>query len=128
MKIDRKQVYDKCGGRCAYCGKKLAFKDMQVDHIYAKRDFDYHRRKLGLDYTRDDIKNLYPSCKVCNNWKKTFTPEKFKKEIEAQIIRLRLRSASFRLAERFGLVQSNNIKIEFWFETLGLRELKRKEV
>jgi 5-methylcytosine-specific restriction endonuclease McrA len=29
----RRLVYDKYGGRCAYCGKELRFEDMQVDHI-----------------------------------------------------------------------------------------------
>lgn len=29
----RQLVYDKCGGHCAYCGKEIAYKDMQVDHI-----------------------------------------------------------------------------------------------
>ena len=29
----RQQVYDKYNGRCAYCGCKLEYKDMQVDHI-----------------------------------------------------------------------------------------------
>lgn len=33
----RQQVYDKCGGHCAYCGKEIAYKDMQVDHVVPKR-------------------------------------------------------------------------------------------
>ena len=38
MKIDRQKVYDKCGGRCGYCGKELkSIKDMQVDHIHLKK-------------------------------------------------------------------------------------------
>ena len=24
----RQQVYDKCGGHCAYCGKEIAYQDM----------------------------------------------------------------------------------------------------
>lgn len=31
-KNTRRFVYDKYGGRCAYCGSKIAFEDMQVDH------------------------------------------------------------------------------------------------
>lgn len=29
----RQKVYEKYDGHCAYCGCKLEYKDMQVDHI-----------------------------------------------------------------------------------------------
>ena len=29
---ERKAVYELCGGHCAYCGKEIAIKEMQVDH------------------------------------------------------------------------------------------------
>lgn len=35
-KAVRKQVYEKYNGHCAYCGRPIAYKDMQVDHIKAK--------------------------------------------------------------------------------------------
>ena len=34
-KQTRLTVYNKCNGHCAYCGCKLEYKDMQVDHITA---------------------------------------------------------------------------------------------
>ena len=36
-KIDRQKVWEKYNGRCAYCGKEIALKDMQVDHIKPRR-------------------------------------------------------------------------------------------
>ena len=30
----REAVYKKYGGRCAYCGRAIAYKDMQVDHFF----------------------------------------------------------------------------------------------
>ena len=27
------QIWQKYGGRCAYCGEPIEYKDMQVDHI-----------------------------------------------------------------------------------------------
>jgi 5-methylcytosine-specific restriction endonuclease McrA len=33
MKINREEVYNKCSGHCAYCGKEITIKQMQVDHI-----------------------------------------------------------------------------------------------
>ncbi len=32
-KTVRKKVYDKFGGRCAYCGKKIELKDMQLGRL-----------------------------------------------------------------------------------------------
>jgi 5-methylcytosine-specific restriction endonuclease McrA len=29
----RLEVYNKYNGHCAYCGKELEYKDMQVDHL-----------------------------------------------------------------------------------------------
>lgn len=34
-KKTREAVYQKYGGRCAYCGRPIAYKDMQVDHLAA---------------------------------------------------------------------------------------------
>ena len=32
MKINREEVYNKCGGHCAYCGNDITIKQMQIDH------------------------------------------------------------------------------------------------
>lgn len=29
----REQIYHKYDGRCAYCGREIEYKDMQVDHL-----------------------------------------------------------------------------------------------
>jgi len=29
----RRRVYEKYGGRCAYCGQPIAYRDMQVEHL-----------------------------------------------------------------------------------------------
>lgn len=34
---ERRAVYDKMGGRYAYCGEQLNYEDMQVDHVVALR-------------------------------------------------------------------------------------------
>jgi len=36
-KKQRIKVYEKYNGHCAYCGKKIEYKDMQVDHIDPQR-------------------------------------------------------------------------------------------
>lgn len=34
----RQSVYEKYEGHCAYCGEHIDYKDMQIDHINAKRN------------------------------------------------------------------------------------------
>ena len=48
---ERRIIYDKMGGHCAYCGEDLAYEDMQVDHIVALRsegDDDLANNASGL--------------------------------------------------------------------------------
>ena len=64
--IDRKAVYDKFGGKCAYTGTPLK-DDWQVDHIIPK----------GLGGT-DDINNLLPAQRIVNHYKRCLDNETFK--------------------------------------------------
>lgn len=32
-KSERTAIYNKYSGHCAYCGKEIEYKDMQVDHL-----------------------------------------------------------------------------------------------
>ncbi len=58
-KATRQQVIEKYDYHCAYCGVEITLKSMQVDHIIPK---------VYPDGT-DDIKNLNPACRACNNYK-----------------------------------------------------------
>lgn len=64
MKIDRVKIHEKFGGHCAYCGKAITVKDMQVDHYWPQ--FLAHFQ-APLDNNR--IENLMPACRKCNNFK-----------------------------------------------------------
>ena len=63
-KKTREAVYRKYGGRCAYCGRAIACKDMQVDHFRPLRVWD------EVDGAADDISNLMPACRMCNHYKR----------------------------------------------------------
>lgn len=118
----RKTVHQKYGGRCAYCGEGITLKQMQVDHIIPKRHYsDVHgclivKAKKFTEYGLNDIRNLNPACRPCNNRKAACTLEEFREEIAEQVRRLRRDSNQFRLAERFGLVEVNEQPVIFWFE------------
>ncbi len=48
----REAVYQKYDGHCAYCGRKMAYKDMQVDHFLPLRAWSIE------DAGTNDISNL----------------------------------------------------------------------
>ena len=50
-------------GTCYYCGKKVGYKNLTMDHIIPLSRGGHSTKK-----------NLVPSCKDCNNRKKTLLP------------------------------------------------------
>ncbi len=107
----RQQVYGKCGGHCAYCGKVIAYKDMQVDHV--------HPKYLG---GTDDIANLLPSCQACNFRKGTNSLEAFRVQINEQCDTL-CKTFQARMSLAYGLIERIDKPIVFYFE-----KLKKKEI
>lgn len=110
----RKTVHQKYGGRCAYCGEEITVKQMHVDHLKPiwRGNPTVNPAKRGTN----DFDNMMPACKPCNIWKGVYSLEQFRAEMTAQVERLRLRSANFRMAERYGLVEATARPVIFWFE------------
>lgn len=110
----REKVHAKYGGRCAYCGQKITIKQMHIDHlkpIYRGND------SVSPEYRgADTLDNMMPACKPCNLWKGVYLIEQFREEVAAQVERLRMRSANFRMAERYLLVEVTEKPVVFWFE------------
>lgn len=59
-------IYNKTQGRCAYCGELLV-NDWQVDHIEPKVNFEVYYPGENVN----DIKNLFPTCRICNHYKRS---------------------------------------------------------
>ena len=74
MKIDRAAVYEKYDGHCAYCGRKIEYKDMQVDHMIPQVTF-YEKVEIG---DVNDMSNLMPACRQCNHYKRANSIEIFR--------------------------------------------------
>lgn len=119
-KTVRLQVFEKCGGHCGYCGNAIELKQMHVDHIQPKQRgwSEDAAAKINLVKGSDDIENFMPACKRCNLWKKTFSIETFRKEIQMQHERLLRDSAGYRLASDFGVIQAETKPIVFYFEQI----------
>lgn len=117
-KEKRLEVYNKYQGNCAYCGKKIELKDMQVDHIMPKRLWEN-----GLPDGRniDDDTNLNPSCRRCNHYKRANTLEGYRKLIITLHERIRKQYLS-KVAEDYKVIIVKPWDGKFYFEKVGNRE------
>lgn len=116
-KKTRELVYNKYNGHCAYCGCKIEYKDMQVDHIIPIfRNVDGEKPYGNIRGT-DDISNYNPSCRSCNKRKGTFSIEGFRTQLEACHERMMRDNANYRQMIRYGQIKLiNDGKIKFFFE------------
>jgi 5-methylcytosine-specific restriction endonuclease McrA len=104
-KAERQEVYDKCGGHCAYCGCEITIKQMQVDHV----------QPISVN-GEDVMGNYLPACRSCNNYKHSMTLETFRAMAEKWHDSLMRDSAAYRIAFRFGRVVPKTGRVEFYFE------------
>ncbi len=111
---ERRQVYDKCKGHCAYCGCNLEYKDMQVDHIIPLNGWS--------EQGADTLDNMLPACRSCNHYKSRSTLDGFRKMVEVMPDTLMRDSTTYRNAVRFGLVIPNKKPIIFYFEKMEKSE------
>lgn len=114
-KSERKKIYEKCKGHCAYCGCKLEYKDMQIDHVIPLR-------RGG----EDDIKNMLPACRSCNHYKATLTAEEFRDYVSRIPERLQRDSIPYKVGARFGLIKSNK-EVRFYADEYFQPERSEEE-
>lgn len=111
--MDRKlryEVYRKTNGRCSYCGKKLEFSELTLDHVVAKS-------KGGEDV----YENLLPSCKHCNTLKKDYSLSRYRRFITRGYNHLLKSVPLFNSLLDYGIIKYHKQEeIVFYFETLGL--------
>lgn len=104
-KLLRQEVYNKYNGHCAYCGCKISIKEMQIDHILPQR--------LG---GLTEIKNLNPTCRLCNHYKRATTLEVWRDEFLGKIIERLRKIYIFRVAEKFGMIEVKEWNKKFYME------------
>lgn len=108
-KQTRQKVYEKYNGKCAYCGREIAYKDMQVDHFLPLRAWGIE------DSGTDDISNLLPSCRMCNHYKRANSLETFRRYI-AEIPKKLRTNYIYKVGVVYGNVVENEKPIIFYFE------------
>ncbi len=128
-KTEREIVFNKYGGKCAYCGEPLQ-KGWHVDEIEPVRrnyseDWDadkrrYVRRHVGeMHPERFNIDNQNPACPSCNINKHSDSLEQFRQLIQGFMKHLNERNTQYKIAKRYGLVKEDIKPVVFYFETLN---------
>lgn len=128
-KKTRLAVFNKFGGYCSYCGKKLEYKDMQVDHLIP------HQRERFKRYTEEELEcfeNYMPACRRCNHYKRAHSLEVFRLMIEEIPKKLYRDSYIYKVGLDFNLLVPTEHKIKFFFEQIeegliDLEELKNEK-
>jgi len=117
-KEERLYIFNKFGGRCAYCGCQLQ-KGWHVDELLpVRRNFDLKGKYDGtcLHPERLNINNQMPSCPSCNINKNSMSLEEFRSLIKGFMKHLNEVSTQYKIAKRYGLVKEIDIDIKFYFE------------
>lgn len=112
MKIDRQAVYNKYRGHCAYCGKVITIKEMQVDHIIPKA-----RGWKVADV--NDYSNLNPSCRNCNHYKRASSLEEFRKHSVGMLHERLAKLYTVKVALDYGIVKLQKWDRKFYFEKVN---------
>ena len=116
-KKEREAIYNKYNGHCAYCGKEIEYKDMQVDHIIPQRRATAKagRGRVPLDVV-EDPSNLICSCRSCNHYKRAHSLETFRRYIEEIPMKLSRDNYIYKVGLRYNLIEEHPRKIKFYFE------------
>ena len=124
MKIDRKAVYDKFNGHCAYCGNPIHFEAFQVDHIVPKHLGHFYKSITMKNHVNgkgenvDSLENLFPSCRRCNHYKRGETLQSFRVTMETLHKRI-MDIYICKVAKDYGIISIKPFDGLFYFERIN---------
>jgi 5-methylcytosine-specific restriction endonuclease McrA len=111
----RERIYQKFNGHCAYCGRAIDYKGMQIDHYYPQCKARFYARRSKIDVHAET--NLMPTCRRCNHYKRARTPKQFKELM--QTLHERLEAIYIlKVAVDFGMVTVQPFDGRFYFEKI----------
>jgi hypothetical protein len=99
----RRDIFQKYGGFCAYCGQPLKLEKFQIDHI----------QPLPVNHKSF---NLNPSCRYCNSFKSNLSLEDFRRKIALTAFMTQFKTPHIDLLFRYDLIQFNTRSVIFYFE------------
>jgi len=118
-KAVRERVYNKYGQRCAYCGKPIEYKNMQVDHYLPQCREKFYSNRFKKDVHAEA--NLMPACRRCNHYKRARTPKQFR-ELMATLHERIQSIYIMKVAIDFGIAEVKPFDGRFYFEKIQAAE------
>lgn len=116
-KSERMKILKKTDGHCAYCGCKITYNEMQIDHV------------IPIHNGGEDVEsNMLPACRSCNHYKGSSSLGAFRHKVERMPEVLKRDSVTYKNAVRFGLVVPKPRKVIFYFEKLERDRRKNDNV
>ena len=113
-KKTREAVYQKYDGHCAYCGKEIEYKAMQVDHMYSKAYGESYARMVGK-VELESMENYMPTCRRCNNYKSNLSLPGWRAFME-RLHERAVTQTSIKVGVDFGIVTVKPFDGKFYFE------------
>jgi hypothetical protein len=120
----RIEVYNKYDGHCAYCGKKMEYKDFQLDHLIPRQREHF---KKDTEEEIECFENYMPSCRRCNHYKRAHTLKCFRQMIEEIPAKLFRDNYIYKVGLDYGLVEAHEHKVKFYFEQVSEQEVKQED-
>lgn len=123
-KSQRQSVFDKYGGRCAYCGCELPTR-WHADHLLpVERELVVRGSRLvasgnALRPENHCIENMMPACPPCNISKHSLSLDGWRKWLEGHVRSLNAHNTPYRLAKAYGLLVETGKSVQFYFEFLA---------
>lgn len=125
-KKNRQIIFNKFGGKCAYCGCDL-LKGWHIDEVEpCRRNFKYDPDKgknlFDGTYMHPDrlvIENQYPACASCNRLKSSQDLEAFRAVISNFLNSLNTYTLQYKFAKKYGQIIETPKPVIFYFETFN---------
>ncbi len=115
-KKQRESIYAKYNGHCSYCGKEIAYKEMQVDHQIPQRRATARAGRGILPIEKiENFDNYFPSCRRCNLHKRSVSLETYRRYVE-EIPQKLLATFIYKAGLDYKLIEVKPRKIKFYFE------------
>ena len=102
-RAQRREIFQKYQGMCAYCGQPLQLTNFQIDHI---EPFPVNHKSI----------NLNPSCRYCNFFKSDLSIEDFRRKIALTAFMAQFKTPHIELLFRYDLIKFNIRSVVFFFE------------
>ncbi len=108
----RQKVWLKYNKHCAYCGREIEYRNMQVDHLVPIAYAPFPNDKNSKVYSFD---NLMPSCRRCNHYKRALNLERFRLLMKTLHERISSQYIT-KVAIDYGIVNIKPFNGKFYFE------------